>query len=289
MINENRPYVGFVVPAIVVLLLLTVVPIILLFTFAGTSWTLIRAGSFQFNGFGNFTRMMGDPRAINSIRITFYYIIVNTGLQMIIGFFVAYLLYWHGQGTRLLRPVLLIPMLIPPVVVGLSWRVLFTPDLGGINYFLSVVGINAPDWLSQPNTALIGVTVASVWEWTPFVMLVLLAGLESLPTDPIESAEIDGANQLQLIRLVILPLLQPVLFVVVILRVIEALGILPVVFMMTGGGPAQATEAINLYAYEVGFSFLDIAYASSLLVVFIFIVLLFSVPFVLGTMRGDTR
>lgn len=271
------------------LLVLTVVPIILLFTFAGTSWTLIRAGSFQFNGFGNFTRMMGDPRAINSIRVTFYYIIVNTALQMLIGFFVAYLLYWHGQGTRLLRPVLLIPMLIPPVVVGLSWRVLFTPDLGGINYFLSLIGINAPDWLSQPSTALIGVTVASVWEWTPFVMLVLLAGLESLPTDPIESAEIDGANQLQLIRLVILPLLQPVLFVVVILRVIEALGILPVVFMMTGGGPAQATEAINLYAYEVGFSFLDIAYASSLLVVFIFIVLLFSVPFVLGTMRGDTK
>lgn len=289
MKSNTKSYIGFISPAVLVLLLLTLVPVLLLFFLSTTSWNLTRPGSFAFIGLGNFERMLEDDRAINSIRVSFYYIIMNTGLQMVIGFVIAYLLYLNKKGRRLLRPVLLIPMLIPPVVVGLSWRVLFTPDLGGINYFLSLLSIHAPDWLSAPDTALIGVTVASVWEWTPFVMLVLLAGLESMPTDPIESATIDGANQLQLIRLVIIPLLQPVIMVVIILRIIEALGILPVVFMMTSGGPAQATEAINLYAYQVGFNFLDISYASSLLVVFIFIIIICAAPFMLGTLKGRHR
>lgn len=285
MQTKDRSYVLFVLPGALILLVLTVVPVILLFTFSLTSWTLIRPGSFQFGGLDNFIRIFHEDRALNSIQVTFYYILVNTSIQMVLGFLFAYLLYAGRKGTRILRSFLLVPMLIPPVVVGLAWRVLFTPDLGGINYLLRTLGVAGPDWLAGPATALAAVTIASVWEWTPFVMLVLLAGLESLPTDPIESALIDGANVIQRVRLVILPLLMPVILVVIILRVIEALGILPVVFMMTGGGPAQATEAINLYAYEVGFTFLDIAYASSLLVIFIFIILIFAVPFVLTTFR----
>jgi multiple sugar transport system permease protein len=286
MIHKDRTYIAFMSPAVVILIILTVVPVLLLFTFSATSWTLLRQGSFQFFGFGNFRRLAAAPRAVNSIKVSFYYIIVNTAIQMFIGFIIAYLLYKAKKGTRLLRPVLLVPMLIPPVVVGLSWRVLFTPDLGGINYLLELIRIQAPDWLSYPATAIIAVTIASVWQWTPFVMLVLLAGLESLPTDSIEAAVIDGASQLQLIRMVIIPLMQPVIMVTVILRIIEALGILPVIYMMTGGGPAQATESINVYAYEVGFSFLDISYASSLLVVFVFIVLIFSSPFIYSTIKG---
>jgi ABC-type sugar transport system permease subunit len=170
-------------------------------------------------------------------------------------------------------------MLIPPVVVGLCWRILFTPDLGGINYFIGLLGLGAPDWLSRGDTALLAVTVASLWEWSPFVMVVLLAGLESLPSSPVESACIDGASALQMVFYIVLPLLKPVLLTVTMLRIIEALGILPVVYMMTGGGPASATEAINLYAFEVGFSFLDIAYASSLLVLFTMLILVFSLGF----------
>jgi len=279
----------FMSPAVFILIVLTIVPIVLLFTFSLTSWSLFRQNSFQFIGLGNFIRLFSDPRAVNSIKVSFYYIIVNTALQMLIGFIIAYFLYTVKRGTGFLRPIFLIPMLIPPVVVGLSWRVLFTPDLGGINYLLELLHLYAPDWLSVPATALIAITIASVWQWTPFVMLILLAGLESLPTDSIEAAIIDGANQLQLIHRVIIPLLQPVLVVTVILRIIEALGILPVIYMMTGGGPAQSTEAINIYAFEAGFNYLDIAYASSLLVIFVFIMLIFSTPFIISTLKGGRK
>ncbi len=139
MRNKDRTYFAFMSPAILILLVLTIMPFVLLFTFSATSWTLLNPRSFQFYGFGNFKRLFGDPRAINSIKVAFYYIVVNTSLQMLIGFIIAYLLYRAKKGTRLLRPILLIPMLIPPIVVGLTWRILFTPDLGGINYLLKII------------------------------------------------------------------------------------------------------------------------------------------------------
>lgn len=285
MKRGEKTYFLFLLPSGLLLLILTVVPFILLLIFSLTSWNLIQAGSFQFFGIGNFVRMITDDRFINSIKVSFYYIIVNTGIQVLLGFFIAFLLFLDKKGTKLLRPILLIPMLIPPVAVGLCWRVLFTPNLGGINYFLRLLHIHGPDWLGYPTSALVAVTIASVWEWTPFVMIVLLAGLESLPKDPLESATIDGASWFQMLVYVIIPLLRPVLLVVIILRIIESLGILPVVFMMTGGGPVSATEAINLYAYEVGLDYLDVSYASSLLVVFVFIMLIFTSVFIKSAMK----
>jgi len=286
MNNRNRAYIAFISPSIFIIIILSVIPVILLVTFSTTSWELIRQGSFKFIGLENFRHIFRDSRAINSIKVSFYYIIVNTIIQMFFGFVLAYLLYRVKKGTQLFRSVLLIPSLVPPVVVGISWRILFTPDLGGINYFLSLLSLKAPDWLSFSTTALIAVTVASVWEWTPLVMLVLLAGLESLPTDPIEAAIVDGANQLQLIWMLIIPLMKPIILVIIILRIIDALGILPIIYMMTSGGPGQATESINVYAYDVGFKFLNIGYASSLLVLFVFIIFIFSFLFILLTMKG---
>ena len=132
-------------------------------------------------------------------------------------------------------------------------------------------------------------TVASVWQWTPFVIIILLAGLETLPQAPIESAVIDGANTWHNIFYIIIPLLKPLLLVVLLLRIIDGLAILPVVFMMTGGGPAKATEAINLYAYHVGINFLDIGYASSILVAFIFILVLISTPLILYSLKSENK
>jgi len=179
-------------------------------------------------------------------------------------------------------------MLVPPAVVGLMWKMMFIPNLGGIDYYLGLLGIPAIDWLSNPMTALFAVTIASVWEWTPFVIIVILAGLDSLPKSPIESAVIDGANTFHIIFYIIIPLLKPIILVVILLRIIESLAILPVVFMMTGGGPALATEAINLYAYHVGLEYLDIGYAASILVAFIFILLIFATPIILSSLKKNT-
>ena len=274
-------------PSLIILGLLTIFPIIFLFVLSFTSWSLLVPGSFQFSFVNYFDRMINDSNFIHSLKITFYYIIVNTFFQMILGFAIAFLLFRYTK-LKFLRPIIIIPMLVPPAVVGLMWKMMFIPNLGGIDYYLGLLGIPAIDWLSNPMTALIAVTIASVWEWTPFVIIVILAGLDSLPKSPIESAVIDGANTFHIISYIIIPLLKPIILVVILLRIIESLAILPVVFMMTGGGPALATEAINLYAYHVGLEYLDIGYASSILVAFIFILLFFTTPIILSSLKKNT-
>ena len=273
-------------PSLIILGLLTIFPIIFLFVLSFTSWSLLVPGSFQFSFVNYFDRMINDSNFIHSLKITFYYIIVNTFFQMILGFTIAFLLFRYTK-LKLLRPIIIIPMLVPPAVVGLMWKMMFIPNLGGIDYYLGLFGIPAIDWLSNPMTALFAVTIASVWEWTPFVIIVILAGLDSLPKSPIESAVIDGANTFHIIFYIIIPLLKPIILVVILLRIIESLAILPVVFMMTGGGPALATEAINLYAYHVGLEYLDIGYAASILVAFIFILLIFATPIILSSLKKN--
>ena len=274
-------------PSLIILGLLTIFPIIFLFVLSFTSWSLLVPGSFQFSFVNYFDRMINDSNFIHSLKITFYYIIVNTFFQMILGFTIACLLFRYTK-LKFLRPIIIIPMLVPPAVVGLMWKMMFIPNLGGIDYYLGLLGIPAIDWLSNPMTALFAVTIASVWEWTPFGIIVILAGLDSLPKSPIESAVIDGANTFHIIFYIIIPLLKPIILVVILLRIIESLAILPVVFMMTGGGPALATEAINLYAYHVGLEYLDIGYAASILVAFIFILLIFATPIILSSLKKNT-
>lgn len=275
-------------PAVLLLGALTVVPILLLFALSFTSWSLLVPGSFKFSFVNYAERMLADDSFIQSIKVTFYYIVVNTFFQMTLGFLIAFLLFRYTQ-LRFLRAFMLIPMLVPPAVVGLMWKMMLIPNLGGIDYYLGLVGIPSLDWLSNPTTALAAVTIASVWEWTPFVIVVMLAGLDSLPKEPLESAVMDGANTPRIILYIILPLLKPIIIVVLLLRIIESLAILPVVFMMTGGGPARATEAINLYAYHVGLEFLDVGYAASILVAFIFILLFFCTPIILSSLKVDSK
>jgi ABC-type sugar transport system permease subunit len=274
-------------PSLIILGLLTIFPIIFLFVLSFTSWSLLVPNSFQFSFVNYFDRMINDSNFIHSLKITFYYIIVNTFFQMILGFTIAFLLFRFTK-LKFLRPIIIIPMLVPPAVVGLMWKMMFIPNLGGIDYYLGLLNIPAIDWLSNPMTALFAVTIASVWEWTPFVIIVILAGLDSLPKSPIESAVIDGANTFHIIFYIIIPLLKPIILVVILLRIIESLAILPVVFMMTGGGPALATEAINLYAYHVGLEYLDIGYAASILVAFIFVLLFFTTPIILSSLKKNT-
>lgn len=275
-------------PALLLLAVLTIVPIVFLFVLSFTPWSVMVEGSFRFSIVNYVERMFSDDNFTDSIKVTFYYIIVNTFFQMFIGFVIAFLLFRYTK-LRFLRPVFIIPMLVPPAVVGLMWKMMLIPNLGGFDYYLGLVGVPSIDWLGNSSTALAAVTVASVWEWTPFVIIVLLAGLDSLPRAPLESAIMDGATTLQIVVYVIIPQLKPILLVVLLLRIIESLAILPVVFMMTGGGPARATEAINLYAYRVGLEYLDIGYAASILVAFIFILLIFCTPVILASLRDEPK
>jgi len=254
-------------PFLVIFGILTIIPALLNFYLSLTSWNLIQPGSQKFVGIRNYLTMASDSRFWNSLKISFYYIIVPVSVQIILGFLWALALRPRLKGTYIIRTLLLIPMVIPPVIVGLTWKVLFTPNLGGINYYLKVINIKGPDWLNQPFTAQIAVLTAAVWEWTPFVMLLLLAAMENLPSDVMEAATIDGVTKIQMVRYVIFPLIKPVMIIALLFRIMDALGILPLVFVMTKGGPASATEIINFYAYMSGFVYYKIGYATSLITV----------------------
>ena len=288
MISDKTTFRLLSAPALLLLGALTVIPILLLFALSFSSWSLLVPGSLKFSMVNYTERMFNDDAFIHSIQITFYYIIVNTFFQMVLGFLIAFLLYRYTR-LRFLRSVMIIPMLVPPAVVGLMWKMMLIPNLGGIDYYLGLLGVPSIDWLGNPTTALAAVTIASVWEWTPFVIVVMLAGLDSLPRAPLEAAAMDGASTLSIVIHVIIPMLKPIIIVVLLLRIIESLAILPVVFMMTGGGPARGTEAINLYAYHVGLEYLDIGYAASILVAFIFILMIFCTPVILSSLKADSK
>jgi multiple sugar transport system permease protein len=168
-------------------------------------------------------------------------------------------------GERVFRSALLIPMMVPAVVAGIAWKMLYNFEFGPVNYFLSLLGIPKISWLGTQFFSRLGVILIDVWQWTPFVFLVLYAGLQSLPRDVVEASFVDGASGFSAFRYIEFPLLRPLLFVVLIIRVIDALKIFDIVYMVTFGGPGSSTHSYSFYIYKVGVSFgWDIGYASAL-------------------------
>lgn len=150
------------------------------------------------------------------------------------------------------------------MVVGIMWRLLYNPELGTLNYLLELFGFKPINWLGEPSLALPSVIMADVWEWTPFMALILLAGLQALPRDPFEAAIVDGASPLQLFKHVTLPLLQPTIMVAVLLRMMDAFKTFDLIFVLTKGGPGMSTEVLSYYTYRYGFKFFHIGQASAL-------------------------
>jgi len=160
-----------------------------------------------------------------------------------------------------------IPMVLPPIVVAIIWKVLFTPDISVLNWLLGLGGLPQPAWLSDPRLALPAIIVADVWEWFPFTLLMLLAALQMMPDEPLEAARIDGAGSWQVFRHIVLPLLRPAIVVTALFRLIESVKAFPLIFVMTGGGPGTVTEPTNYYAYLQGFNYSLVGFSAAISVV----------------------
>lgn len=227
---------------------------------------LSRPGSEKrFVGWGNFARAFADPTLLGSIRVTVIYVIVGVGIEMLIGIGIALLLNGRVPGKGIIRALVLIPMVLTPVVAGLMWRLLLDPTSGFVNYLLGVLGLgNEHAFLSSTATALPTVIMVEIWQNTPFVIIIVLAGLESLDQSPLEAAQIDGAGRWQTLRHVTLPMLSPVITVVLLLRVIDAVKTFALINTMTQGGPGTSTLAISSYVYRTGFQTFDIGYSTTL-------------------------
>src|SRR5215510_1969762 len=214
----------------------------------------------------NFARLATDSFFLAALAHTFIYAVVALTFEFLLGLGLAVLLDKPLRGRSLFRSALLIPMMLPPVVVGVVWRLMLNPDFGAINGTLKVAGVNteALTWTASPVLAFASVMAVDIWQWTPFMFLVLLAGLQAIPQEPYEAALIDGSGAWQTFRHVTLPLLKPAILIVLLLRTMDLLRVFDQIFILTEGGPAFATETISLYIYRAAFRFFDFGYAAAM-------------------------
>lgn len=216
-----------------------------------------------FMGLAHFKRLMGDPllgqALLNSLILT----VASVTLELVLGLALA--LAAHAVGLRAgWRAVLLLPMLLSPIVVAIGWRLLYDTSFGVINGVLAAFGADPVPWLSSPKLARASLILVDVWQWTPFVFLILLAGLAALPDEPFEAAEIDGANAWQKFRDITLPLLKPAIMVALLLRTMDSLRLFDNVYILTRGGPGNATETLSYFIYRTAFENFDLGYASAI-------------------------
>jgi len=251
-----------IAPAIVVLLSLSIYPLIYSVTISlqtqtaeGSSWSV-----------SNFTRLFTDGFFLAAMAHTFVYATAALILEFSIGLGLALLLNGQIRGRGFFRAALLVPMMLPAVVVGVVWRLMLNPNFGAINGTLKNFGLNTDGltWTASPRLAMLSVIAVDVWQWTPFVFLVLLAGLQAIPQEPYEAALIDGSSRWQTFRYVTLPLLKPAILIALLLRTMDLLRVFDQIFILTEGGPGFATETISLYIYRAAFRFFDFGYAAAM-------------------------
>jgi multiple sugar transport system permease protein len=251
-------------PAWALVLTAVVVPLVWGVVLSTRDQRLSRSGATSFVGAQNYRAVLGD----DAFRQALWTTVAITGLGLLVqlpaGLLLASVLHRQLRGTRMLRSALLMPMLLTPVAVGLMWRFMFNTDLGVVNWLFGTAGAPRVDWLGGQTSAKIAIVVVDSWQSIPFVMLLLLAGLQSMPSSPFEAAQVDGAGGWQTFRYITLPLLAPTVLVVLMIRIVEGVKLFDVIFIVTQGGPGTATQNLSVLDYRLGLTFLDTSRAAAL-------------------------
>ncbi|HJQ23537.1 MAG TPA: sugar ABC transporter permease [Blastocatellia bacterium] len=265
-------------PTIAVLLALSVYPLIYAIKVAFQSGT----GADAHWTLQHFTRLFSDSFFLAALGHTLLFATVALTFEFLLGLGLALLVDRPLRGRGLFRALLLVPMMLPPVVVGVVWRLMLNPDFGAINGTLRSVGLTteALTWTASPRLAMLSVIAVDVWQWTPFVFLVLLAGLQAIPQEPYEAARMDGSSAWQTFRFITLPLLRPAMLIALLLRTMDLLRVFDQIFILTEGGPGFATETVSLYIYRAAFRFFDFGYAAAMSFVLLVITNLISAGYI---------
>ena len=272
-LERNIKYV-FPLPAVIFVLLMMVFPIAYTFRLSFYEWSMSSLVPPTWVGLENYKALLfNDPRFMASLWRTFTFTIGAVVVETILGISIALLFNQDFKGKNVLKTLFLLPMIATPVAIGLVWMLIFEPNIGFANKVLQFFHISPLLWLASPQQVLASLVIVDVWQWTPMIALVVLAGLSSLPTEPYEAAMVDGATRWQVLTKITLPLLQPTILVAVLLRSIDALKTFDIIYAMTGGGPDFNSETINIYSFVQGFSYFQLGMTSSLLMIFFVIVL----------------
>lgn len=288
--DERAVKLLFIVPAVVYLLLLSVVPFVYSVYLSLFDARLTRLDRMFFIGLENYENLLTDPLFLKAIQNTVVLTVSSITLEIVFGFLCAkvFLSLRERRTGQVLRSLTILPMMITPICVGLMFSYILNPTLGVANYLLSGVGIQGPSWFGDPNFALPTVIFINAWQWTPFMMLLMLAGLVSVPSSLYEAAELEGAKWHHVARWIEIPAIRDVIVIGVILRVIDNLKLFDLVYVTTRGGPGDATELITYFAYRQDFRFFQVGYGSAAAV----IILLMSIvvtTFAVAYLRRNQR
>lgn len=275
--RSRKKTLAFLLPAVLTLLVIGLGPLLFAVNMSLRRYHLARpAGGNPWVGLDNFVTVLNDPSFWDSMLRTASFMAVVLPAQVLLGLFVALLLHRPGFGPMraLTRVALVIPLATTPAVVGLIGRLVFNREAGIVNYGLSLVGVPSITWLGEPSSAFIAIIVMELWQWTPFVALVFLAGLTTVPTEVEDAAKLETNRWIDVLRYIQVPYLLPGLTAILILRTADILKLFDMVFTMTRGGPGSATELVSLYIQRIGFRVFDQGVASAQAIILLIITIL---------------
>ena len=281
--RTDRTKYFFIGPAVTWILAFTIFP--LLYALYTTLYSYRYGQRFGFVGLENFARLLTDANLLSSLRVTLIFVVGTVAVEMVLGVALALLLNREIRGSNVIRGIATLPLFATPVAVGYLAITLYYERNGPVNSLIRALGGEDIPWLSDPFWALVAVILVDIWQWTPFVFLIALAGLQSLPSELYDAARVDGASGAQNFRFLTLPLLAPLLWLILLLRMVEAFRVFDIPVSLTLGGPGRATEVYSLYTYRTALRFFDHGYAAAQGILLLVIVMLI-VTVIFSRVRG---
>jgi multiple sugar transport system permease protein len=263
----------YTLPAVLFVLIMMLFPIIYTVRISFFEWSMSATTPPKWVGLDNYAALLQDGRFWHAVGATFYFTIVALVAEVVLGVAIAVLLARQFRGKDVVKTVFLLPMVATPVAMGLVWMLIYEPTIGVANMMLKSLGFEPLLWLASTSQVIPSLIIVDVWEWTPMISLIVMAGISTLPSDPYEAADVDGANGWQKFTNITLPLLRPTILVAAMLRLIDVLKTFDIIYATTQGGPNFASETLNLYGYVLGFQYFKLGMASSLLVLFFLLVM----------------
>jgi multiple sugar transport system permease protein len=262
--KEGLLALALLAPSLVYLFAMSVYPTAYSLWLAFHNYTIYRPDVSSFSGFDNFAYLFGDQVFKQSLWLTLIFAGMSVALEFLLGLGIAVLLDRKMVGIGLLRTLLIVPVLISPVGMGLTFRYILAPSYGLLNYWLKLFGLPTGDWIVSTTWALPVTILVDVWQWTPFVALILLSGMQSVSEEVTEAAELDGLSAFQKLTKIVLPMIKPIILVVVLIRLIDAIRSFDLVFVLTHGGPGSSTELLSIFSYVTGFTSGDMGTAAAI-------------------------
>lgn len=261
----------FIAPILIFIVVMVAFPLVYMLYLSFTQWSM-GVTPPEWIGFGNYVSLLKDEYFLNALWRTVLIAFSSVAIEIVLGVALALFLNREFVGKNISKTFFLLPMVATPIAVGMVWLLIYEPTIGVANFLLKKIGLKPVMWLVSAKNVLPSLIIIEVWEWTPMIMLIILAGLAGLPRDPFESAMVDGANRFQMLTKITLPLLRPTIIVAALLRMIDALKTFDIIYSTTQGGPLRTSETLNIYAYTETFSYFHMGRGSASIMLFLIVI-----------------